>query len=76
MAQYLIRTVGIVFTVILLLTIATWLLRPAQAGEMVPVSSSDEQSGESAPIYLVIVIGTVLLAGWMWADKMWGSIPS
>lgn len=76
MAQYLIRTVGIVFTVILLLSIATWLLRPAQAGEIVPVSSSDEQSAESAPIFLVIVIGAVLLAGWMWADKMWGSIPS
>ena len=76
MAQYLIRTVGIVFTVILLLSIATWLLRPAQAGEIVPASSSDEQSGESAPIFLVIVIGAVLLAGWMWADKMSGSTPS
>ena len=74
MAQCLIRVVGIIFTLTLLLAI---LVRPAQAGEVVTASSSsDEQSGESALIYLVIVIGAMLLAVWVWAEKMWRSIPS
>jgi hypothetical protein len=75
MAYYLIRVGGIIFTLALLLAI---LLRPAQAGEVVTVSiSSNEQSGESALICLVIVIGTVLLAVWVWTKKMWGFfIPS
>jgi hypothetical protein len=74
MAYYLIRVVGIIFTLILLLAL---LLRPAQAGEVVTASiSSNEQSGESAMICLVIIIGTVLLAVWVWAEKMWSFIPS
>ena len=74
MAHHPIRVVGIIFTLTLLLAI---LLRPAQAGEVVTASSSsDEQPGESALIYLVIVIGAVLLAVWVWAEKMGGSIPS
>jgi UDP-N-acetylmuramyl pentapeptide phosphotransferase/UDP-N-acetylglucosamine-1-phosphate transferase len=74
MAYYLIRVVGIIFTLILLLAL---LLRPAQAGEVVTASiSSNEQSGEPAMICLVIIIGTVLLAVWVWAEKMWSFIPS
>jgi len=74
MAQYLIRVVGIIFTLTLLLAM---LVRPAQAGEVVTdSSSSDEQPGESALIYLVIVIGAMLLAVVVWAEKMWRSIPS
>jgi hypothetical protein len=74
MAHHLIRVVGIIFTLTLLLAI---LLRPAQAGEVVTASiSSNEQPGMSALICLVIVIGAVLLAVWVWAEKMWGFIPS
>jgi hypothetical protein len=74
MAQYLIRVVGIIFTLTLLIAI---LVRPAQANEVVTASSSsDEQPGESTLIYLVIVIGAMLLAVWVWAEKMWRSIPS
>jgi len=75
MAQYLIRVVGIIFTLTLLLAM---LVRPAQAGEVAVTasSSSDGQSGESAPIYLVIVIGAMLLAVVVWAEKIWRSIPS
>ena len=74
MAQYLIRVVGIIFTLTLLLAI---LLRPVQAGEVVTASiSSNEQLDESALIYPVIVIGAVLLAVWAWAEKMGRSIPS
>jgi len=74
MAQYLIRVVGIIFTLTLLLAM---LVRPAQAGEVVTASNnSDEQPGESALIYLVIVIGAMLLAVVVWAEKMWRSIPS
>ena len=77
MAHHLIRVVGIIFTLTLLLTIPTILLRPAQAGEVVTASiSSNEQPGESTLICLVIVIGTVLLAVWVWAEKMWRFIPS
>jgi hypothetical protein len=74
MAHHLIHVVGIIFTLTLLLAI---LLRPAQAGEVVTASiSSNEQSGESALICLVIIIGTVSLAIWVWAEKMWRFIPS
>ena len=74
MAYHLIRVVGIIFTLTLLLAI---LLRPAHAGEVVTASiSSNEQLDESALTYLVIVIGAVLLAVWVWAEKMWGFIPS
>jgi hypothetical protein len=74
MAHHLIRVVGIIFTLALLLAI---LLRPAQAGEVVTASiSSNEQSGQSALICLVIIIGAVLLAVWVWAEKMWRFIPS
>ena len=77
MAHHLIRVVGIIFTLTLLLTIPTILLRPAQAGEVVTASiSSNEQPGESTLICLVIVIGTVLLAVWVWAEKMCRFIPS
>ena len=77
MAHHLIRVVGIIFTLTLLLSIPTILLRPAQAGEVVTASSSgNEQPGEFAPIYLVIVIGAVLLAVWVWAEKMWRFMPS
>ena len=74
MAHHLIRVGGIIFTLTLLLAI---LLRPAQAGEVVTASiSSNEQLDESALIYPVIVIGTVLLAVWVWAEKMGRAIPS
>ena len=77
MAHRLVRVVGIIFTLVLLLTIPTILLRPAQAGEVVTASiSSNEQPGESSLIYLVIIIGAVLLAVWVWAEKMWRFIPS
>ena len=76
MAQRLIRVVGIIFTLTLLLAILV-LVRPAQAGEVVTASiSGNEQPGVSAPICLVIVIGAVLLAVWVWAEKMWRFIPS
>ena len=74
MAHHLVRVVGIIFTLALLVAI---LVRPAQAGEVVTASSSsNEQSGESALIYPVIVIGAVLLAVWAWAEKMEGFISS
>lgn len=74
MAHHPIRVVGIIFTLTLLLAI---LLRPAQAGEVVTASiSSNEQLDESALIYPVIIIGTVLLAVWVWAEKMGRAIPS
>lgn len=76
MAQRLIRVVGIIFTLTLLLAILV-LVRPAQAGEVVTASiSSNEQPGASALICLVIVICAVLLAVWVWAEKMWRFIPS
>jgi hypothetical protein len=68
MAHHLIRVVGIIFTLTLLLAL---LLRPTQAGEVVTASiSSNEQPDESALICLVIVIGTVLLAVWVWTEKI------
>jgi hypothetical protein len=74
MAHHLIRVGGIIFTLTLLLAI---LLRPVQAGEVVTASiSSNEQPGVSALICLAIVIGAVLLAVWVWAEKMWRFIPS
>jgi hypothetical protein len=76
MAQHLVRVVGIIFTLTLLLAILV-LARPAQAGEVVTASiSGNEQPGVSAPICLVIVIGAVLLAVWVWAERMWRFIPS
>jgi uncharacterized protein HemY len=68
MAHHLIRVVGIIFTLTLLLAL---LLRPTQAGEVGTVSiSSNEQPDESALICLVIVISTVLLAVWVWTEKI------
>jgi hypothetical protein len=70
MAHHLIRVVGIIFTLTLLLAIVA-LVRPAQAGEVVTASiSSNEQPDESALVCLVIVIGTVLLAVWVWTEKI------
>jgi hypothetical protein len=76
MAHHLIRVGGIIFTLTLLLAILA-LVSPAQASEVVTASiSSNEQTGVSALICLVIVVGAVLLAVWVWAEKMWRFIPS